>query len=234
MKRRRLGVFRPWPVSGLLSFATATIVLGLSSHASAEKATDARLIVSAERLTGFHFWKAKVDPQFFPETEADGLMFNFLVANNNPADGVLNVNPFATPRIAFDGVINQKITVGGFFGIAHTSGDVNGADLPDTTAFAFGPRAGYLHSFSETLALWPRGGITVVRIESDTGPVEVGTTAFDLTLEGLLVITPVSHAGITAGLTADIGLGGETDAAGGNSDVNLHNVGVVAGFALLF
>jgi hypothetical protein len=153
-------------------------------------------------------------------------------SNGLSAGGSLLETFFTVPRIGADYVIIPNVTVGGniiFFttlgGHQQTETDFSNGQQsqtvttgqPSALVFGIAPRGGYILALSDLLSVWLRGGLSyyVGNYKTQTpqgGNVTVTDTVsanqFALDLEPQLVITPVQHFGITAGLTADIPLAG--------------------------
>jgi hypothetical protein len=130
------------------------------------------------------------------------------------------------PRLAFDYVFSPGISVGGsawvFANLSVTQdstpaggGSTVSTDQPKATYWGFAPRVGYAVALTDLLAVWPRVGI-------EYGDVEVGSVTrngittpggsinqLSLDVEGMIVITPVHHFGITIGPIAAIPLTGK-------------------------
>ncbi len=83
----------------------------------------------------------------------------------------------------------------------------------DSHAFIFAPRVGYAFMFSDVVGLWPRGGFSYVNGKDQVGDNEDSFNMFALSLEAMLVITPVEHAGFLVGPTFDFPFisGGKND-----------------------
>jgi hypothetical protein len=145
---------------------------------------------------------------------------------------------FTFPRVGLDYVIVPNVTIGGdlFFYTtlgSHTtierdfiggSSSTNTSAAGSALAFGIAPRGGYILPLSQLFSLWLRGGFSYYTGSTKTpgaAPVtETGANQFALDLEPQLVVTPLPHFGITAGLTADIPIAGghsETREAGGVS-----------------
>ncbi len=199
-------------------------------------ATAGRFAVGAERVFGYASTTTKVETEFQPgnvnyERETTKTQLDFL------ARGDVG-NPFVAPRIGFDYFVIDGLSIGGAF--AYTSdkeeGDEtvgnNNGDLPEekSSGFAFAPRVGYCFMFNDTVGIWPRGGFTYAsgKDETDNPGNAPDTSAdfsvFDLTLEGMLVITPVPHAGFMVGPTVELPLSGSGEIDQGNTSQDIDDV----------
>jgi hypothetical protein len=139
-------------------------------------------------------------------------------------------NVYTVPRLGFDYTILPNVTVGGDLALFFTLGgtqsqetDNNGGGKtttsvsePKSTVFGMAPRGGYIMRFTNLVSLWLRGGFSfytaTVRQTVSNNNVQTTTSAnvdqLALDLDPQLVITPISHFGFTAGLTADLPLTG--------------------------
>jgi hypothetical protein len=125
---------------------------------------------------------------------------------------------YAIPRIGFDYLPIDGLSVGGSVGFFTASGEVeqeaNGvSQTEDTTSFSLfllSPRVGYAFMFTPVFGIWPRGGVTFLSLTSEAadGSPKSSSSRFALTLEVPFVITPVPHVGFTFAPTLDLGLAG--------------------------
>ncbi len=210
-----------------------------------------RFVISADRLMGFHSWKAVTKP---PEGSGDqedsGTMVN-LLAGNSSVGGTEGgyINPSAVPRAAIDFILGGGFTLGGALGYMTTSGeekvpDGSGGtttfDFPDSKALLFSPRVGYLIPSSEVLTIWLRGGLTVYSLSSESSDSSI-TNSFSgtqISLEPSLVFTPVDHVGLVVSGIADIALTGnwenKQDSDSVTGDFRFSDFGLAAGIAAFF
>jgi hypothetical protein len=143
---------------------------------------------------------------------------------------------YTAPRIGFDYVVVPNITVGGnlvFYTTlgGHTTTEQsfnNGQSMslsqgtPSTLIFGIAPRGGYVLPLSDMFSLWLRGGFSFYVANTKTpfgtgntaGSITNNTNQFALDLDPQILFTPISHLGVTAGLTTDIPI------AGGHSVTN--------------
>jgi len=115
--------------------------------------------------------------------------------------GFFPFSPIA--RVGVHGFVAGGLSVGG--GLIYS--DTNqGLQLAAGTTFGVVPRIGYAIPFNPVLALWLRGGITYW----DTG-LSAGGSEWQLAPGGelYLVITPVSHFGITIGPWGEFAVAGK-------------------------
>jgi hypothetical protein len=113
-------------------------------------------------------------------------------------------SPFDVPRLAFDYLITEHLSIGGALG--YTSVDAD--QLDDYSAFIISPRVGYAYAFGKVVGIWPRGGFTYYSSSVDNGIDEKG---FALTLECPFTFSVASHFAFHVGPTFDIDLFGSRD-----------------------
>lgn len=211
--------------------------------------------ISAERLMGYSWTKTKSEGNFDPgdnDVEIEGSRTQFDLLARGSVD-----SPFVAPRLAFDYFVINGLSVGG--SIAYytyeeddptqtTNGNSVDLDEESGHGFLFAPRVGYLYMFSPVLGIWPRAGITYASGTTEVndrnpGPgnadTEFNASVLDLSLEGMLVITPVPHGGFTVGPTVDIPLAGSGEVTiGDNSNdldkVRITSIGIQAGVLVWF
>ena len=221
-------------------------------------------VLSGERLTSILAWNQTrtVDASF--DGGSSGSTIDLERSGTDAAllgAGGFTNNPFAIPRIGFDGILSGGFTIGGSLSYMVTSGEAktpafsgipeSKQDLPTLSYFLFAPRLGVMIPASTTVGVWLRGGITRLSInveDKDVDPnngttitTEQTTTLVDLSLDPQLVISPVPHVGLTVGLSLDIPLSGTAEASGGEfttatreEDITASSYGVTAGLALIF
>ncbi len=206
---------------------TATVLaLGLTTSALASAQEINRkgtMIFSAERLMGFsfsHMSRENPDPPG-GDTDQDWTNFGFgWRANVNGA-----VSPFDVPRIGFDYMIIDKLSLGGSLGYASVS-----LDDPDASGsiFQIAPRVGYLHSFSKVISIWPRGGLTYHSFSNDPG--DNSENGFALSVECPFTFSPTEHFAFHVGPTFDIDMFGNFD-PGDAPDQSQHwrSIGITGG-----
>ena len=212
---------------------------------------DGSLILSADRLFGFHSWNATVEIEDVDDdVEVSGTNVGLLISVPTTGFTDFTINPSAVPRLAIDFVVGAGVTLGGFFGFATGSSEQEQGDFkedgPTITTIAVGPRVGYFASISDVIGIWPRLGFTYVSttIETDLDPgtLETTTSLQNINLEAMLAITPNPSFAFLLGPIFDLGVGGsiENDVSGdggeggGNQpeiNVTYNNFGVVAGIA---
>lgn len=155
-----------------------------------------RIVVALDNLGGFVH-----EDMSEPNSSAPGTGANVW--------GVFPLSPVA--RFGVHGFVVGGLSVGG--SIMYSDSDRTFL-LQQGTTLGVAPRIGYAIPFSPVLALWIRGGITYW----DTG-LSGGGSEWQLAPggEAYLVITPVSHFGITIGPWGEFGVAGKV---GGQTSFN--------------
>ncbi len=116
----------------------------------------------------------------------------------------LAASPYETPRVAFDYVVLDQFSIGGSLGYASYAPDGGN----NVSLFLLSGRAGFLHSFSHVIAIWPRGGFTYHNVSTDPNRSENG---FGLDLECPFTFSPTAHFAFEVGPAFDIDLFGKND-----------------------
>lgn len=219
-------------------------------------------MVSVERVTNVLAWgvsekTTSVTPNSggFPETsdvevERSGTDVSFL------GSGGVSDNPFAVPRLAFDGMFKNGLTLGGSLSYLVTSSKTEvsqgtsktSSDEPTTSLFLLAARVGVVLPASPAVGVWLRGGVTRISRSTDIREINLSTgesrttedssttTLVDLTLDPQLVISPMPHVGITVGAALDIGFAGTQERSNSTltHDVTASSYGVTAGLVAIF
>lgn len=173
--------------------------------------------------------------------------------------GGVSTNLFSVPRVAFDGMFANGLTLGGSIGYLVASGEhqalsgfstTQTVKIEDPTAslFVFAPRLGIMIQASPYMGVWLRGGISRLsastearEIDDSTGEQLTSTvtstlTLVNLTLDPQLVFAPVPHVGITLGALLDIGVSGtlERSTSPQERDYKQSAYGVTGGLVAIF
>lgn len=130
--------------------------------------------------------------------------------------------PFDVPRLSFDYLPIEHLSIGGSLGYV----SVDGENAGDYEAFIIAPRVGYAYAFGRVVAIWPRGGFTY----HTQSPGDVTEKGFALSLECPFTFAPTSHFAFHVGPTFDIDLFGSIQA--GNAakvDLTYRTFGLNAG-----
>jgi len=138
-----------------------------------------------------------------------------------------DLSPFDVPRLAFDYMVIEHLSIGGALGYVSHDGDA-----ADSSSFIVAPRIGYAYAFGRVVGIWPRGGFTYHTTSFDNGFDEKG---FALTLECPFTFSPAPHFAISIGPTFDVDLFGDRDRAPINKGDRIYrtfglNVGLLGWF----
>jgi hypothetical protein len=156
-------------------------------------------VFSAERMMGITGTHRVTEVPVVGDVEADwtGISFGWRATPDESA--------FDMPRFAFDYLVIEHLSIGGSLG--YSSRELDEPSF-DSTQFLFAARVGYLYSFGQVVAIWPRGGVTYHSFSIDDGPAESGLA---LTLECPFTFSPTRHFAFQLGPTFDIDMFGELD-----------------------
>jgi len=113
-------------------------------------------------------------------------------------------SPFDVPRLAFDYLVIDHLSIGGSLGYASVDAD----DQNDYSTFIISPRVGYAYAFGKVVGIWPRGGFTYHSTSVDTFYDEKG---FALSLECPFTFAPTTHFAFHIGPTFDVDMFGSRD-----------------------
>lgn len=221
---------------GVLGFLFVSTLQGAAG--AAERISDAgRFVVSGERLFGVAWVKETTSGGGRDQSES--------VTSISLLTKQTEANPFAAPRIAFDGFVVDGLSLGGSVGYSNfsisESGVISG-DGPSYHAWLVSPRIGYAYMFNDNVGLWPRLGVTYVnQTVSASAAVAGANVSADsnshfvaLSAEVPLAFTPVPHALITIAPTLDWGFSGSTGAGNASADVTAIGLGLHAGLGIWF
>jgi hypothetical protein len=221
---------------GVLGFVLASSIAGTA--AAADRMNDGgRFVVSGERLFGVAWVKETTSVGGMDQSESI-TSISLLTKQAEP-------NPFAAPRIAFDGFVVDGLSLGGSVGYSNFSiseSGITSGDGPSYHAWLISPRIGYAYMFNDTVGLWPRLGITYVNQTVSASATVAGTNVsadssshfVALSAEVPLAFTPVPHTLITIAPTLDWGFSGSTGAGNGSADVTAIGLGLHAGLGIWF
>jgi hypothetical protein len=142
-----------------------TVALGLTwsgtSLAAEGPMPAGTLAIGGEHLTGLFHTSISASAN---NVESDGSVTHFALL------GMGSGAPAETPRIGLDGFVIDGLSLGGTLGIDHSSGDQNAAvgagaitvstsGSSSSTTLILAPRIGYAVMFTNSIGIWPRGGI---------------------------------------------------------------------------
>jgi hypothetical protein len=131
-------------------------------------------------------------------------------------------SPFDVPRLSFDYLVIDHLSVGGSLGYFSINGD---GDDDDSSGFLLNPRVGYAYAFGRVVGIWPRGGFTYH--SGEVGPAD--ESGFALSLECPFTFSPTSHFAFHVGPTFDIDMFGERDTGPADVDWKYRTFGLNAG-----
>lgn len=183
----------------LLCITTAIVVFSLSQNLFAapdDKGFSQRghSVVVVDHLFGLTYYRDSSSA-----SDSSGWMVS--VGSTNIGDKFFGSRRLSSPRLGYHYFFGDSGVSAGL-GITYLN---TSSGSSDTTGYSFAPRLGYATSFSPTVALWLRSGITLGKTwdKHDT----LTATAWGSELQ--LVITPTSHFGLMIGPMAEIGLSGK-------------------------
>jgi opacity protein-like surface antigen len=195
-----------------------------------------QFVIGAERLTGLFFDKIHQE-EGDAEQDYSYTTISLLGNNGEAPEG----SPSNTPRLGFDYLVTDGLSVGGSLFYITRSGEADGdladGDLASSNLFYFNPRVGYAYAFDDTFAIWPRAGIGWAsgKVESGAGDTELSASSLQLTIEGNLVVSPFEHFAIVGGPFIDFGLSGSVeDEDGDEFDQKFTSFGLTVGIAGYF
>lgn len=110
------------------------------------------------------------------------------------------VTPFDVPRLSFDYLPIEHLSIGASLGYV----SVDGEEAGEWDAFVIAPRVGYLYSFGRVVGIWPRGGFTY-HTQSAGSTTDKG---FALSLECPFTFSPARHFAFHVGPSFDIDMFG--------------------------
>lgn len=170
------------------------------------------VVFSADRLMGVT--GTKRDQELFPVRDWTSISFGWR--------GSVNA-PFDVPRLSFDYLPIDHLSIGGSLGYVSIDGDNDG----DYEAFLFSPRVGYAYAFGRVVGIWPRGGFTY----HTHSPGAVTEKGFALSLEVPFTFAPTNHFAFSVGPTFDIDLFGSFKPGdlGDKRDLTYRTFGLNAG-----
>lgn len=185
-------------------------------------------VFGAERLFGIRSEHVTVDVPDLGEASRESTTISFGVARS----GV----PANIPRLAFDYLVIDHLSLGGAFGFSTSSTDVDTTVLAgyigledNTKTFVLAPRIGWLHMFGAVAGIWPRAGFSYESTSIRNGP---DITDLTLNAECNFPIVLAPHFGILLGLTFDKTVTGEIDPPQEGPDIDLSYSSLALQFGL--
>lgn len=202
-----------------LALTASLLCLGLSSSALAgaqELGSKGQGVLSVDRLMGLSW--TKVAGERGPVTYSDDWSAFSFGWRSSP-----DLSPFDVPRLAFDYLVIDHLSLGGSLGYVSLS-----SDGYDGSSFIVAPRIGYLYSFGRVVGIWPRGGFTYHSTSIENSFDEKG---FAFTAECPFTFSPSTHFAIHVGPTIDVDMFGDRDPSPVNKgDRTYRTFGINAGF----
>jgi hypothetical protein len=197
------------------------------------------LLFSADRLFGVSNYSVTSSRGGQDQT-VSGTTANLLWGR--PEISGVGSNPYTTPRLSFDYVVVDGVTVGGSLGYTFGSGksESNGqaSDRPSVGTLTFMARGGYVIPIGQH-GIWLRGGFTYFNATTTSAPVngaaqKSSVDGLSLALEPTFVFSPFAHVAFTAGVVVDFPLSGSQDQSGQSVDTKVTNYGAMVGVVTYF
>lgn len=198
------------------------LTLGASTALADPFGKKGEFALSGERLFGIYYVHASeqnndsdssTQISFFGQAPTLPVGASIGVANI----GLVAVNPYSLPKVGFDYLITDGLTIGGSLIYAHTANTATRTVARGATvstdysgdSFVIAPRVGYAYMFSDTIGIWPRGGFMYhYQVVSDNNNNKVSLDGFALNIDAPFVFSLAEHFAILAGPGIDIGLSG--------------------------
>lgn len=159
-------------------------------------------IVSAERLFGYASTTSSLESKSTgEESTSTTRTFGLLLTTAS--------NALTLPRLAVDFNVYSGLTLGGAIGYATRSrGDES--DAPESNAFLFAPRVGWLTT-SGKAGFWARAGVTYFSTSDKSGGstgTEINSSGLSAQIEPALLVTPLAHVMFSLAAHLNIPLNG--------------------------
>ncbi len=242
-------------VAGIVAFGAATLVSSVASAQAANVPAEGNFVFGAERMFGFYSYHGSMDgtDNNVPYTaKQSGTQLSLLWGENGVGGDGLGANPDAIPRIGFDYMLTDLISLGGSLGY-YTSGGQNkiepsvgaavSADTPSINGFAVAPRVGFMVPITNGVAFWPRVGFSYYHFGTTTKDPPNPDHENNISLEQIngefmFWLSPIEHFGFLVGPIVDLGVGGSIESKAGGLSVSNNaswtNYGVAAGLGGYF
>src|SRR5205823_6480536 len=145
-------------------------------------------------------------------TNRFGILFSDrLDALASPHDPQLGGHYFIIPSLSIGGTIGYE-SRGGSFTPAPAGNMIRPTvSKDDVSTFVLMPKVGYVFMFNNVLGFWFRGGPSFVRVGSSDGTdsrIKESVSFWLLSLDALLVVSPVQHFAFYVGPQGDISFAG--------------------------
>jgi hypothetical protein len=188
-----------------LALSFALLVPALAS--AQELGNKGDVVFSAERMMGIVGTKRSVETNL-------GDLNNDWTSISFGWRATPETSPFDVPRLGFDYLVIDHLSLGGSLGYLSLDPDDGG----ELSAFIFAPRIGYLYSFGRVVGIWPRGGFSYHTLSVEGGG-RFEERGFALNLECPFTFSPASHFAFHVGPTFDIDMFGSRTVHPGNVEV---------------
>jgi hypothetical protein len=150
---------------------------------------------------------------------------------------------FELPRLGLDYFVRPRTSVGLAAALVvypETVGGDGFSSHPVVTV-EVAPRIGYSYAFNDWIGVWTRAGVSYVRASREVPHPESlpegsfrRLSAWALTLEALVVITPQPDWAVTVGPNADVGVAGSAEQDASSFGFRTTDLGLHAGLAVFF
>jgi hypothetical protein len=213
--------------STFLPFAVAVATWSASASAQTTQTfSKGTFALGAERLSGFFHAHGSTGSAVGPGgavfvPAADASVNRIAILGENAS------GPYDLPKVGFDYFFADHWGVGGSILIEHTDLSGSAASINASgsgTEFGFAPRVGYGYMFTDSIGIWPRGGLSyfLETVDANNGAsTTVHFFSFNLECPFLFKITP--GFGVTVGPTFDVSFEGGDSLEGraGNVSTNV-------------
>jgi hypothetical protein len=224
-------------ILGLSALGLPALLLMPSSARAQSLGAQGDFSIAIERFSGLSVGGLGIDPEGpVDEFDIDYFSLRLLTSQASSPGPILAVVPvFSTPRIGADYFVSPQLSVGGNFGLALNSWEVEDVAEPSATTFIFGGRLGYWVPINETLSFWPRGGISFLylSLSDDDDDSEASMLLPAISLEAPLMIA-LGPAFLELAATLDISIAGSAETETLDFDVSAYEFGLQAGIGLAF
>jgi hypothetical protein len=148
---------------------------------------------------------------------------------------------FELPRLGLDYFVRPRTSVGLAAALIIYPETVGGEGFSShpVVSVEVAPRVGYSYAFNGWIGVWTRAGVSYVRASREVPRPESlpegsfrRISAWALTMEALVVVTPLPDLAITVGPNADIGLAGSADQDASSFGFRTTDLGLHAGLSV--
>jgi hypothetical protein len=211
----RSSLVRSSIVTSVSLAAAALFAREQSAVAQARFGDKGQLAITGENLFGLQTERVgeSVPNPMFPNTETTTTSnrFGFLYSQGTPTPHGPQVGAhyFIIPSLSLGGTLGYESRAGSQTRVQNNGVTVTN-DTPNVSTFTFLPKVGYALMFRDKVGFWFRGGLGVFRVETSeaNSPRKDSDTWWLLSLDALLVVSPVPNFGFYVGPQADISFSG--------------------------